>query len=268
LEHPRWLSVGVQYHDRRRQHPNRRSHLIHGYHQPKRSPLSHTPASISPPTALTPDVTLTLNYVGLIAPIVKAIQARSSELATIESTIAGFAESFTSALGNFGRVNTQQLCVGSTCVTPQQFQAMVAAANQSASSPASPPPSSSNSTTTADTPPVIQINGDNPAHIHVGDSYQDLGAIIIDPQADLNLGIKTFLNGALVSNIVPDTTQAATDTIDYVVTDQNCLTSTTTRTIIVSAPQAANDNQASTTPANDNTPSVAATSSAATSSIQ
>jgi hypothetical protein len=38
---------------------------------------------------------------------------------------------------------------------------------------------------------------------------------------DLNLGIQTFLNGAPVSNIVLDTTQAATDTIDYVVTDQN-----------------------------------------------
>jgi hypothetical protein len=40
---------------------------------------------------------------------------------------------------------------------------------------------------------------------------------------------------------VLDTTQAATDTIDYVVTDQNGLTSTSTRTIIIPA---ANDNQA------------------------
>ena len=34
-----------------------------------------------------------------------------------------------------------------------------------------------------------------------------------------NLGIKTFLNGQLASNIVINTTQAATDTIDYVATD-------------------------------------------------
>ena len=51
------------------------------------------------------------------------------------------------------------------------------------------------------------------------------------PQADLNLGIHTFLNGTLVSNIVVDTSAPATDTIDYVVTDQNGLTST--RTVII-----------------------------------
>jgi hypothetical protein len=84
--------------------------------------------------------------------------------------------------------------------------------------------------------PVIQINGDNPARINVGDSYADLGATITSPQADLNLGIKTFLNGQLTSNIVIDTTQAATDTIDYVATDQSGLSSTSTRTIIIQAP--------------------------------
>jgi hypothetical protein len=50
------------------------------------------------------------------------------------------------------------------------------------------------------------------------------------------------------------TTQAATDTIDYVVTDSQGLTSTSTRTVIVEAandntPPAANDNQATTTAA-------------------
>jgi len=34
-----------------------------------------------------------------------------------------------------------------------------------------------------------------------------------------NLGIKTFLNGTLVSNIIVDTSTVATDTIDYVATD-------------------------------------------------
>jgi hypothetical protein len=42
---------------------------------------------------------------------------------------------------------------------------------------------------------------------------------------------------------------SATDTIAYVATDQTGLTSTSTRTVII---QPANDNQASTTPANDN----------------
>jgi hypothetical protein len=46
----------------------------------------------------------------------------------------------------------------------------------------------------------------------------DLGAIATDNQGD-TLGYKTFLNGTLVSNIVIDTTQVATDTINYVATD-------------------------------------------------
>jgi hypothetical protein len=85
--------------------------------------------------------------------------------------------------------------------------------------------------------------------VQVGASYSDLGATITGPQSDLNLGVKAFLNGAPVSSIQLATSAAATDTIDYVVTDQNGLTSTSTRTIII---QAANDNQASNTPANDN----------------
>jgi hypothetical protein len=100
-------------------------------------------------------------------------------------------------------------------------------------------------------------------------TYNDPGAQITGPQADLNLGITTFLNGTLVSNIVLETSSTATNTIDYVVTNQNGQTSTTTRTVIVSAPQAANDNQASsTTAANDNTPPLAATGTSATSTSQ
>jgi hypothetical protein len=39
------------------------------------------------------------------------------------------------------------------------------------------------STTDAtDTPPIIQINGDNPAIIAAGDTYADLGATITGPQ--------------------------------------------------------------------------------------
>jgi hypothetical protein len=52
---------------------------------------------------------------------------------------------------------------------------------------------------------------------------------------DTNLGIRTFLNGTLVSNIVIDTSQVATDTIDYVATDTDGLTSTSTRTTIIEA---------------------------------
>ena len=93
---------------------------------------------------------------------------------------------------------------------------------------------SSTSTTPDTTPPVITIVSDNPAHIHVGDSYADLGASVTD-NVDQNLGLKYFLNGALVSNIVIDTSTAATDTVDYVAADTAGNTATSTRTVIVEA---------------------------------
>ncbi|HTV29166.1 MAG TPA: immunoglobulin-like domain-containing protein, partial [Xanthobacteraceae bacterium] len=108
---------------------------------------------------------------------------------------------------------------------------------------------SSDDTEATDTPPIIQINGDNPAIVQVGDTYNDLGATITGPQADLNLGIQTFVNGVAMSPVVIDTSAAATDTIDYVATDQNGLTSTTTRTVIVEAPSIAPSDDASTTSA-------------------
>jgi hypothetical protein len=126
--------------------------------------------------------------------------------------------------------------------------------------------SSSGNTEATDTPPIIEIDGANPAIIQVGANYNDLGATITGPQQDLNLGIQTFVNGVAVSPVQIDTSEAATDTIDYVATDQNGLTSTSTRTVIIEAP--ANDNQATTTPANDNSPPPAATSTSATPTTQ
>jgi hypothetical protein len=50
---------------------------------------------------------------------------------------------------------------------------------------------------------------------------------------------KAFLKGQLTSNIVIDTSAAATDTIDYVATDPSGLVATSTRTIIISPIQPA-----------------------------
>jgi hypothetical protein len=207
--------------------------------------------STTSPTALTPDGTLSLNYIDLISPIVSAIQELDQELTSLASIVANFAQSIrtqllTAATGDFQQVNANELCVGSTCVTPAQFQAMVATANQSASASASPSSSTSDAT---DAPPVIQINGDNPAIIDVGASYTDLGATITSPQADLNLGIATYVNGAPMNPVQINTTQAATDTIDYVVTDQSGLTATSTRTVIVQALSPAGQVDATTTQA-------------------
>jgi hypothetical protein len=77
--------------------------------------------------------------------------------------------------------------------------------------------------------------------------------------ADLHLGIETYLNDSIISPQVAvriDTSAAATDTVAYVVTDTQGLTSTSTRTVIVE-PAAA-------PPA----PPPAATNSSATSTVQ
>jgi hypothetical protein len=196
-------------------------------------------------TALTPDGTLGLNYIGLIAPVIKAIQALSTEIASLENSIAGFSESFTTKELTFARasgdeVDAKKLCLqksdgSNMCVTGDQLAAALSGANTSA-------PANSASAPSSDTTlPIITINGNNPAHVNVGDTYADLGAIITGPQGDLNLGIKTFLNGALTSSIVIDTSSVATDTIDYVVTDQNGLSATSTRTVIVTAPAVSNN---------------------------
>jgi hypothetical protein len=185
--------------------------------------------STTSPTALTPNGTLGLNYIGLIAPIVKAVQALYADVESLEQTVAGFAQSFVS--DDITVNNT--LCIKKTdgtpiCITGDQLAALLAAQGQQETP--SPFPTPVVATTT---PPTITVNGNNPAYIHVGDAYSDLGAAITGPQADLNLGIKTFLNGALASNIIIDTSQVATDTIDYVVTDPSGLTSTSTRSIII-----------------------------------
>jgi hypothetical protein len=105
--------------------------------------------------------------------------------------------------------------------------------------------------TTVTTPPTITVNGDNPAIIEVGDSYADLGATVTDTgpgqAGDSNLGYQTFLNGTLVSNIAIDTSQLATDTIDYVATDTDGLTAASTRTVLIEAPSIVLTDDASST---------------------
>ena len=225
-------------------------------------PIFPNLVSTTSPTSLTPDGTLSLNYIGLISPIVSAIQE-------IEKVSGAFARNLIAWLGDASNgivdlfaqnIHAQnQLCVGSTCVTPAQFQAMVAAANASQSSGQESTATSPSSATanSPSEPPQIKINGNNPAIVQVGDTYSDLSATITAPQADLNLGIKTYLNGTLTSNIVIDTSQAATDTIDYVAADPSGLTSTTTRTIIVEAPSITSTDNASSSPDATSTPAVA-----------
>jgi hypothetical protein len=160
------------------------------------------------------------------------------------------------------RVTTQELCVSDqsgaqTCITKGQLDELLAppssvSQDSSNSGVQISQPTVTISGVSSSTPPTITINGDNPAIIQVGDSYADLGATVSDTgpgqAGDTNLGYQTFLNGTLVSNIVLDTSQVATDTIDYVATDQTGLTATSTRTVLIElASSAASTTQATST---------------------
>ena len=205
-------------------------------------PLFPALVSTTSATALTPGGTLGINYIGLISPIVSAIQALSSEMQNLIAEVQGFAQSFTSNTITFNN----KLCAKESdgtpiCINGDQLASLLASqgsgSNQSPSaalpspSGGTNPPESVTQNSASTTPPTITINGANPAIITIGDSYADLGATVSDTgqgqAGDSNLGLKYFLNGALVSNIVLDTSAVATDTSGN--------TATSTRTVIVEA---------------------------------
>jgi hypothetical protein len=89
---------------------------------------------------------------------------------------------------------------------------------------------------TVNAAPVLSVQGDNPAHIEVGSSYNDLGASITGPQADLNLGIHVTVDGGATTTpdqIQIDTSASGTHTIIYSATDQSGLTGYASRTVMV-----------------------------------
>jgi hypothetical protein len=146
--------------------------------------------------------TLILNYEGLISPIVSAIQALSAEITSIENTVAGFAQSFTTSELTFNRaagneVDTQTLCLTDgpndqtpICVTKAQLAAILSSAvTRRASETVSQSDTQTSSSTlpesvSSDTPPVIQINGDDPAIVQVGGHLQRPGRHITGPEQD------------------------------------------------------------------------------------
>jgi hypothetical protein len=96
-------------------------------------------------------------------------------------------------------------------------------------------------------PALIVPNGINPQEIIFGGERAEQGAVYVvrdmhDHQGH-DLCYRTFLNGTLVSNIVIDTTQVATDTIDYVATDTWGNTATSTRIVVIEAAAASSSIQ-------------------------
>jgi hypothetical protein len=196
---------------------------------------------------------LSLNYAGFAPYMIKAIQQLAKQLTDLATTVASFADSFTTTkqLNYVRAIGQELLClthvpsdVNPVCITKSQLAAVLAASNQSSSATPPSSPGSNASTTPATpptgSPPVIQINGERPAIIPVGATYEDLGATIEGPQADLNLGITTYVNGALMNPVQIDTGAVATDTVAYAVTDQSGLAATSTQTVIIQAPSILN----------------------------
>jgi len=162
----------------------------------------------------------TVKYENLTAILAGAIQQ-------MWKTVAGFAQSFTSR-----RITaSEQLCVGSTCVTESQLQELLE--RQNVTPPTSTEGEVDDTDDTPQAPPIIEILGNNPATVDVGAVYSDLGARIIGPQEDINLGIHTFVGSTPIEYAVIDTSAPATYHIYYVVIGTSGLTSTSTRTVIV-----------------------------------
>jgi Chaperone of endosialidase len=147
-------------------------------------------------TGPTPNAPHGVRYENITALLAGAIQ----EIATISGA---FEQNIIAWLGNSengihdlfaGTVHAHQFCAQKSdsteiCVTGDELASLLAASSQSSSASVSTQ-TANIASTTLDAPPIIQVNGDNPAIIHVGDSYADLGATITGPQQDLNLDIK------------------------------------------------------------------------------
>lgn len=80
--------------------------------------------------------------------------------------------------------------------------------------------------------PVITIQGNNPAHIDVGDTYIDLGAIVTDDK-DHNLGMYTFVDGTEVDHVMLDTASSSEYMIMYRAVDSDGHVAEVIRLVVV-----------------------------------
>ncbi|OHA80316.1 MAG: hypothetical protein A2675_00680 [Candidatus Yonathbacteria bacterium RIFCSPHIGHO2_01_FULL_51_10] len=172
----------------------------------------------------------------------------------------------------------EKICVDGECLTKSDIKALLEIAHGSSQSANA----AIDSTTAALTPIVISINGNNPATLNIGDTYGDLGALIISPESAKNFGIKASLDGGPdmdISQISIDTTAAGTHTVVYSVIDQNNLTTTAERVVnvvgVTPAQEVAEDTGTTTTeittpvipPVNEENVSIMSATTSATTTI-
>jgi hypothetical protein len=99
--------------------------------------LVSTTSAMLNPTDTTPTELLEVNYSALTFALINAVKEIASISGTFETNLIAWLGNSSNGITDFFAANIHaqnELCVGSTCVTPAQFQAMVAAANQSTTS--------------------------------------------------------------------------------------------------------------------------------------
>ncbi len=216
---------------------------------------------------------------GRVTPlIVKAVQDIADISSTFKSNLIAWLGDSGNGIGDFFARNVyaqnvtgdtvtakKTLCVDESngtpvCVTGDQLAAIMAIINQGSST--------STASTSTGSAPVIAVNGNNPATIDIGATYNDLGATITGPTADLNLGISASVDGATstpISSIHIDTSVAGVHVITYSATDQGGLTGTATRTVDVVDPSTATTTTSTVSTSSPQASATTATTSTSTS---
>lgn len=138
-------------------------------------------------------------------------------------------------------VNTQKLCLGTTCIDENQLKTILNAQAAGTGSAAPAPTGTSggasapgSSTTPDTTAPTVSVVGANPASVTVGEVYIDLGATVTDNR-DPSPTMHTFLDGFLSDSFSLNTSAAGIHHVDYVATDNSGNTATSTRVINIVA---------------------------------
>lgn len=195
---------------------------------------------------------LTLQDRPLIAAVVNAIKELAQQVGNLAERVV--TKEIVAVNGSFGNIRAEQLCFGDNptdetpvCLTKSQVAAVLAAAGQTTISP-------SPASVVTPQPPVIELNGNETSTIEVGATYNDLGARIVAPESDLNLGIVIMLDGATTTAVSFDTSTPGEHTILYTVTSPiSGLTGSALRTVTVSPTEQPTTDFGMTSPPQDET---------------
>jgi hypothetical protein len=134
-------------------------------------------------------------------------------------------------------VTAKVLCLGGTCVDEPTLKSLLEKNQLAGVAAASSTPSSTSPEQSTTSPAAVEIVliGENPAHISIGGSFVDPGAVASSTDQTLvNLGVRMFYEGVETMSPQVDTSADGTHTIVFKILDggQNVLAETS-RTVIV-----------------------------------